>query len=339
MLSRVAENIYWMSRYIERAENTARLIDVNTFLLLDLPKQVAPGWEPLIAITGSGELYRSLYQGYSDKDVTRCLVSDRRNPGSILSSLQMARENCRTIRDVVPRYAWEQINQLYLWAEREVKGGLAKSARVAFLKGIIHQSQAITGLLAGTMNHDEGYDYLRIGRNLERADMTTRIIDVRSQNLLTVDTGELRPYDHIQWVAVLKSLTGYHMYRRSVQTRVRGPEVLGFLFQNPQFPRSVLHCINAVEQSLVNLPSSSRLRVSIERLRQRVLEPSVMSLGPAELSEFVDQVQIELAGLNDELYDAYFSPLIQFTAAPELTLPRQGLREATPFAGQMMGQA
>jgi uncharacterized alpha-E superfamily protein len=123
MLSRVAENIYWLARYVERAENTARIVTVNANLLLDLPKGIAPGWRPLIDITGANALFEEHYKDYGERQVVRFLLGDERYPGSILSALGAARENCRTIRDVVPREAWEQINELYLFAREELAKG------------------------------------------------------------------------------------------------------------------------------------------------------------------------------------------------------------------------
>ncbi|MDX1529610.1 MAG: alpha-E domain-containing protein, partial [Gammaproteobacteria bacterium] len=113
MLSRVAENLYWLGRYMERAENTGRIVNVNGNLLLDLPKGIAPGWQPLIEITGSGNFYRKSYNDFEERNVVKFLVGDPQNPGSIISSLSMARENARTIRDIIPRESWELINELY----------------------------------------------------------------------------------------------------------------------------------------------------------------------------------------------------------------------------------
>ena len=258
MLSRVAENIYWLARYVERAENTARLVNVNANLLLDLPKGIAPGWAPLIAMTGSTEGYLKRHRDYGERAVLRFLIGDPDNPDSILNALQLARENCRTIRDIVPREAWEQINELHLFARDKVQEGLTKRGRHGFLKQIVLGSQTITGLLAGTMNHDQGYHFLRMGRFLERADMTTRIVDVRSDNLLPDDTVGLRPFDNVQWMSVLKSLTAYQMYRRSMQVRIRRRDVLRFLLRSPEFPRAVLHCVQCVEQDVAGHDSEEK---------------------------------------------------------------------------------
>lgn len=319
MLSRVAENIYWMARYIERAENTARLIGVSANLLLDLPRGTAPGWEPLIWITGSDDLFRERYGEFSERPVLKFLVGDHQNPSSILASLHAARENARTIRDIVPREAWEQINELYLRAHDQLQAGLTKRGRFEYLRHIILGSQTITGLLAGTMNHDEGYQFVRMGRNLERADMTTRIIDVRSATLLPDESSGLRPFDNIQWMSVLKSLTAYQMYRRSMQVRVRRADVLRFLFQHMEFPRSLHHTIDAVERSVTTLDhNEAPLRV-LGRIKRTVLGADVGTLSQADLHAFIDDLQAALGQVHDEVARAYFLPPLSLGMAQTQT--------------------
>jgi uncharacterized alpha-E superfamily protein len=308
MLSRVAENIYWMARYIERAENTARIVTVNANLLLDLPKGIAPGWRPLVDITGANALFEEHYKDYSERNVVRFLLADERNSGSILAALVAARENCRTIRDFVPREAWELLNEIYLFAREDLPKGMTKGGRHAYLKRVIQGAQNINGLLSGTMLHDQGYDFLHLGRFLERADMTTRIIDVRSANLLPEEATELRPFETIQWVSVLKSMTAYQAYRRSEQIRVlRGP-VLRFLFQNESFPRSVVHCIEALRTSLSKLPrNESALRVA-GRLKRNLEGTEPRRLNQQQLHAFIDDLQVGIGDLHEELARTWFPP-------------------------------
>ena len=177
MLSRVAENLYWLGRYVERAENTGRVVNVNANLLMDLPKGIAPGWQPLIEISGVTDLYTELYPDFEERNVVRFLVGDLQNPGSIISSLSRARENARTVRDIIPREAWEMINELYIYARDNVQSGVSKRHRFNYLQRIIRGVQMLDGLLIGAMSADAGNEFMRTGRNLERGDMTTRIID------------------------------------------------------------------------------------------------------------------------------------------------------------------
>jgi uncharacterized alpha-E superfamily protein len=306
MLSRVAENIYWMARYIERAENTARLTNVNSNLLLDLPRNVRLGWEPLLDITGGRSLFFDLYQEADERSTIRFLVTNQHNPSSILSSLKMARENARTIRDIIPRESWEQINQLYLSAKENVSHVLARNGRFEYLRQVILGAQTITGLLAGTMNHDEGYDFLRMGRNLERADMTTRIVDVRSATLLSETHEDLTPFENIQWMSVLKSLTAYQMYRRTTRIRVRRPDVLRFLLQEPTFPRSVMHALGEVESCLSHLPANEKPVKALGTLQRKVERARPERLQQEELHEFIDVLQQGLAKLHNRIAASYF---------------------------------
>lgn len=305
MLSRVAENIYWMARYVERAENTARLIMVNTNLLLDLPKGLQPGWQPIMEILGTEEYFLEHYDEVNERTVLKFLIADPKSPCSIIQSLQMARENARTIRDIIPREGWEQINNLYLIAKKNAVSGYSKRGRYDYLKRIVQGTQAMTGLLAGTMLHDVGYEFLRMGRNLERAEMTTRIIDVRSANLLEEHEG-LSPFDNIQWMSVLKSLSAYQMYRRTIQVRVRRRDVLKFLLKDKQFPRSFFHCLLQVKSCLQGLPRSEDAVVLLNEVGKKVLRADQAILQQDELHRFIDELQVGLAELHQSITQTYF---------------------------------
>lgn len=308
MLSRVAENIYWLSRYVERAENTARIVTVNANLLMDLPKGIAPGWRPLIDITGANALFEEHYKDYGERQVLKFLIGDERNSGSILYSLEAARENCRTIRDFVPREAWELLNELFLHAREQLQKGLTKGGRHSYLKHVVQSIQTMTGMLSGTMLHDQGYDFIHLGRFLERADMTTRIIDVRSASLLPAEATELRPYETIQWVSVLKSMTGYQAYRRSEQIRVQRGAVLRFLLQHDAFPRSVGHCLDTVRASMEKLPrNEGPLRVH-GRLKRNLEAVVPGRLSHQQLHAFIDELQVGVGELHDEIAKTWFPP-------------------------------
>jgi uncharacterized alpha-E superfamily protein len=305
MLSRVAENIYWMARYIERAENTARLIMVNTNLLLDLPKTEQLGWQPIIKILGCEESYLEQNSDYEERTVLKYLISDANSPNSIHFSLRQARENARTIRDIIPREAWERINALFHTARTKAQSGYYRKGRFEYMQNIILGAQTITGLLAGTMLHDMGYDFLKMGRNLERADMTTRIIDVRSADLLPKHE-EMTPFENIQWMSVLKSLTGYQMYRRTIQDRVSRPFVLKFLLKDKQFPRSFFHALREVKQCLKHLPRNEAAIDLLNEVGKKVLRADQAILKQDELHQFIDDLQLGLAQLHIVISDTYF---------------------------------
>ncbi len=306
MLSRVAENLYWMARYIERAENTARLINVNAFLLFDLPAGIAPGWQPIVAISGMDEAFSKRYTEYSERNCVKFLLGDSENPSSVIASLAAARENCRTVREILPRLIWEALTELYLFAKENAASGLTKKGRHAYLKGVIEGSQKISGILNSTLMRDEAYHFIRIGRHLERADMTSRILDVRTVNLLPEETPELRPFETIQWMSVLKTLTGYNAYRRKKQTRVQRKVVLSFLLQDSTFPRSVTFSLEALQHSLLTLKNNDLLLASVSRLLKKLATTDVGDLKQQELHSFIDELQLSFIRINQLLAETYF---------------------------------
>jgi uncharacterized alpha-E superfamily protein len=306
MLARVVENVYWLARYLERAENTARLVSVNTNLLLDLPAGYAPGWQPLIDITGSREVFDARGRRTDERDIVHFLIADPDNPGSIFSSLKMARENARTLRDIFPTEAWELLNQFFLEFTEELSAGLSKRTRFNFLKRIVLTSQTLTGGLEGTMNRNDAYTFLMLGRNLERADMTSRIVDVRSAQLLPADTPELRPFDTIQWMSVLKSLSGYQMYRLSRRTRVSRTDVLEFVLRGEQFPRACLFCLKQVEVCLRALPRSAGVLDALAGVCRFLEGAELESLDQPGLHDLVDHLQVHIIGVHAGIAQTYF---------------------------------
>jgi len=337
MLSRVAERIYWMARYIERAENTARMINVNTNLLLDLPKKVTLGWQPLIEITGSKKSYDDLYAETNERNVVKFLIADTKYPGSLIISLSAARENARTIRDIIPREAWEKVNDLYLKTKNHLPQALARRNRYEFLNNIISSTQGITGLLAGTMTHNFGYDFLRVGRNLERADMTSRIIDVRSANLLPEEPEGLMPYETIQWMSVLQSLSAYQNYRQQVQSRVQRGEVLKYLLKDIYFPRAFNHCLHEVQSSLKNLP---RHMVPLRQLNQIIRNVETTDLDKVSkkaLHRYIDDLQLQLAALNGTISTTYFSIKDELPTKPKKKKLKKGSAKKPVTADKTTG--
>lgn len=309
MLSRVAENLYWLARYMERAENTARLIQVNANLMLDLPGGVSTGWEPLIRIVEATDAYEATGRQYSERSVIAFLVGDYAYSGSIVSSIAMARENARTVRDMIPREVWEHVNDLHLYAREHLKGGLHRRERHSRLQYVIQGAQAFTGMLEGTMNRGIGFRFLSAGRYLERADMTGRIIDVRSSSLL-VDSGTegLRPYQNIQWMSVLKSLTGYQMYRLKMRVRVHSDAVLAFLILDDEFPRAVYSCLGHVEFEVSSLPNNAGPLRVITRLRRHLQAQSLQGVTADDLHDVIVAMLYGLGEIHEALSQTYFDP-------------------------------
>lgn len=307
MLSRVAERLYWTARYLERAENTARLVKVYSYLMLDLPNGVGLNWHQLVDISGAQEYFDSHYRTSGERNVIKFMLSDTDNQGSLLTSLTMARENIRTTRDLVPSEGWEHVNELYLFAKKKLTGKSIIKDRYEFLSEVVMRTQQITGLLAGTMSHGAAYQFIRVGRNLERADMTTRMIDVGTTTLIAPGV-ELERLENRLWTYVLRSLSGHQMYRQYVRRRVRAEQVLAFLLHDTEFPRSVAHTLGEIASCLEHkLPHSEEPLRAAQRVLRQVAEANVDKLHAAGLHEFIDQLQLELGTLHQQITTTWFS--------------------------------
>ncbi|MGD8559605.1 MAG: alpha-E domain-containing protein, partial [Gammaproteobacteria bacterium] len=317
MLSRVAERAYWMARYAERAENTARIINVYSNLLLDLPRITAIGWHSLVEITGNKQLYRELYNENLERNIMKFLLADTRNPGSLLNSLGYARENARTIRGVIPRDGWEHLNKLYLGAQSELPTSLSRRKRYEYLANLIGNIQQLTGLLAGTMSHNAGYHFVRIGRNLERTDMTSRIIDTISvDTFIDEDQEKLAPYNHILWMNVLKSLSAYQSYRQEVQMAISRDNVLKFVLQNRDFPRTILHCLYEIQNSTQKLPRHLKPIRFLNQSIKRISATDASTLNSKQLHRLMDKIQVDVSIFHQHFSANYFSVVEIARASP-----------------------
>ncbi len=307
MLSRVAESLYWMARYLERAESTARLINSTTQVLLDLPRDASFGWDVLLRVAGLDELYGKRYGQPNEADIMRFMIQDESNPSSIVSSIQNARENTRTFREVLPMELWERINSLYLYVQANAsRATLGRSQRYEILNGVIERRQSIVGLLFGSMSHDIAYQFLKLGRNIERADMTTRIIDVNSAVLLPGDSVASRATMERLWMNTLNTMSAYQMYRRHVGVHVEGALVVHFLLNDPHFPRTVIHCLGEIEGCLEVLPDFALPMKAVRRASKRVSGMHFDEMPPVVLHEYLDQIQEDLAHIHEALAHQYF---------------------------------
>jgi uncharacterized alpha-E superfamily protein len=309
VLARTVENVYWLARYLERAEDAARLISVHTHLLLDLPAAVAPGWLPLIEITSSRALFDERRETSAlraeEREVVFFLVADLGNPGSILRSLTAVRENARALRDVLPAESWEEFNRFFLQFSEELRTGLARRERFEFLKRSVLISQTLTGMLEGTMSRGHAHTFMALGRDLERADMTSRIIDVRCAQLHAA-AAEPSAFDTVQWRGVLHTLSGYEMYRLARRTRVERAGVLEFALRDAQFPRSCLACLRHMEVCLEELPRSTEVRDRLARARRFLGEADLAEIDPAELHVLIDHLQRHLTAVHEQISATYF---------------------------------
>ena len=306
LLSRVAESVYWAGRYLERAEATARLVKIHTELFLDLPKAAGIGWSPLLAVTGTDDEFAQHYPSADEEHVIRFLTTDLDNPSSLLSSLSQARANHRITRAVFPGSSWEVLNHLYLWAIETRHQAVERRNRLGWMDNVVRQCQLMAGLLGSVMSHDEAYSFLEIGRFVERADMTTRVLDVQAGILLGRSDAGITAYADVTWISVLRSLSAYQMFRRTVGAGVSGPEALRFLLQDEQFPRSVEHCMTEVSRSLLELPRYDEPMAGCATVQQLLEDATVATLDAEALHVYVDALQVGIDALHQQVADTYF---------------------------------
>ena len=306
MLSRSAERLYWLARYMERTENTAKLVSVHMNLLMDLPKGVEMGWQQLIHINGCEQEFLEKNKTINERTVTRFLLADPNYLGSLFSSLCAARENIRTTRELLPDEAWEQVNEMYLFAKKNLDNVANRRSRVIFLNEILKGCQRFTGLLSGYMSHHHPYRFIRLGRHLERADMTSRILDLASLLLSESRSDELRQYETILWMNILTSLNALLMYRQYVRSRIQGDDILSFLLHDENLPSSVTYCLSEIAHSINQLPNHDSLPEKVSDLTAYVQAISTQNTTQLQLRRILDDLQNKLGALHGQIADNWF---------------------------------
>lgn len=313
LLSRTAEDLYWLGRNIERAEAVARLVGEHTNLLVDLPVDVDSDWAAMLAVTGSAEAFAERYDRAGEAEVVTFLMADVANPGSVLRSINAARESLRIVRPLVPRSAWECVNRLHLDAVDATARCSQRRERLTVTERVMASCQQFGGIMGGTMSRDHAYRFWELGRLVERADMTSRVLDVGAGALMAaaVPSGhppaDRSPYEDVRWLGVLRALAAHNMYHRSTGCSVNGPDVVQFLLQDPAFPRSVRHCTDQVDQLVEELPARPDVVAGVESLDRVVTRPVAVSSDPAAVHSHVAEIQGALRGLHSAVAAAYFA--------------------------------
>ena len=328
MLCRVANSLFWMSCYLERAENVARFINVNLSMLLDLSleSQMGNPWEPLVSVTGDDAVFKERYKVANAENVIQFHTFDVEYPNSILSCLTAARENARSIREVISSEMWEQINKLYLMVRWAAKNQTGLEDAPHFFKQIKMDCHLISGITNATMSQGEAWDFLQLGQYLERADKTSRILDVKYFLLLPRVDLVGSSLDKIQWAALLKSTSGLEAYRKRFR-QVSPKNVAEFLILDLQFPRSILHCLDQAYRSLFSLvlssggPRHNLPERRLGKLRAKLTYATVDDVIDFGMHEYLDDLQQELNRVVDALHDVYFLPQV---ARPESMISREG---------------
>lgn len=310
MLSRVADSIYWLNRYVERAENIARFIDVNFNLILDSP--TGAQWEPLVRTTGDLPIFQKQYGEANAENVIQFLTFDSKYPNSILSCLQAARENARSIREIISSEMWEQVNAFYLMVkEAAVQQSLSELS--AFFTEVKLAGHLFAGVMDATLTHNEGWHFGRIGRFLERADKTTRILDVKYFILLPSINYVGTALDEIQWMALLKSASAYEMYRKCKQHRITPTRVAEFLILDREFPRSIQFCLLEAERSLHQITGTpagtwqTPPERALGRLRAELDYITIEDIIKRGLHEFLDDLQGQINDVGVKTFETFFS--------------------------------
>lgn len=316
MLSRAAENIYWLNRYLERADNYARFIDVNLNISLEMPPSYSSQWLPLVETTGDTELFHKLYKEATAENVIRFLATDTQNPNSIHSCLNAARENARIVRENISIEMWEAINTLYLWVQnfQSHTNVHSPSALIDFFKEIRKNVMLFYGTMEDSIAHGEAWHFGRLGRFLERADKTCRILDMKYFILLPKISDVGTSLDQLQWAALLKSTSGLQVYRRQYG-HIDPTNISTFLIFDREFPRALKYCLIWINHSLHQLTGTEVYSFSNQAEKRAgafLSELDYKDYGDIRtqgLHEFLDDAQLKCNDIGNAIGETFFLPL------------------------------
>ncbi len=312
MLSRIADSMYWMNRYVERAENYARFMDVNFNLSLESAPDSIQQWKPLVIITGDWPLYQSSYETVEKEKVIYFLGFDLQNPNSVYSSIIKARENARAIRPELTKEVWEQINHIYFLMKEgfEKKRWKNKDPRI-FFNTIKEGCQLLFGIFTTTISRNDGWHFGRIGQLVERADKTSRVLDVKYHILLSTPKDVGTPLDLAQWAALLKSVSAYDMYRKKYG-KLTTLNICEFLILDKIFPRSVNFCLIQAGKSLNTITGyhagfSNNAEKQLGKLKAQLEFADIHDIFSGGLHEYIDELQKKLNTISMAIYESFFA--------------------------------
>ncbi len=312
MLSRVADSIYWMCRYIERAENVARFIDVNLQLMLDSTSGDDQQWRPLVNTTGDHESFAKRFPEATQQNVMHFLTFDAENPNSILSCLRAARENARTVREIISSSMWVELNKFYLMVTSAAVNPQALTSPHEFFTEVKNASHLFNGITDATMTHNEGWHFLHMGRMLERADKTSRILDVKYFILLRSVEDVGTAFDDVQWAAVLRSASAFEMFRKR-HGRISPRGVAEFMLLDREFPRAIQYCLLSARDSLYAVSGTpvGTYRNSAEKVLGQLCSDlsfaSVEDIFKQGLHEYLDDLQTRMNQVGTEIFETFLA--------------------------------
>lgn len=316
MLSRVANSLYWMSRYIERSENIARIVDVNLQLLLDFrnldEERLAQYWLPIVQTTGDEQQFFQLHKKATGQAVTEFLVFQMENPNSLVSSICQARENARMVRDQITIEFWEELNRLYWFVKMPEARRIWKDSPSEFFQQIKNGSLHLIGLSYSTLIRNEGWWFSETGKFIERADKTSRILDVRHQSFSEKKaSGNASQMEALDWSAILRSCSAWDAFKTLHGAEVHPRGVAEFLLFNEDFPRSVRFCVTKLNDAMRRISgvAEGRFCNNAEKLAGRLVAElqfsTVDEIFEQGLHIYLDQLQTKLNNIGGALFDAY----------------------------------
>ena len=315
MLSRVADSCFWLSRYIERAESLARILDVNMQLALDFEAQNSADsnqqWLPILATLEDQELFHQLHSQINGDAVMEFVTFEKKNPNSILACITAARENARTVREQISSEMWEQLNRLYLHLQSPAGRATHRESPIGFYRSMVDSLHSFQGITDATMTHGEGWQFLQIGKFLERADSTSRVLDFKYHVLLPQGEKVGGNIDVTQWMAVLRSCSAMEAYFKLSHGRVTSWEVAEFLILHDSFPRSIRFCIDSLDSALHQISGTDRGRFENEAerlsgmLRSNLDFANINSIFKTGLHQYLEETQIRLGAVSNALSETY----------------------------------
>ena len=306
--------MYWMGRYIERVDNYARFMSVNINLSYDLPGGITDHWKILLEATYDKPVYDTLYEDASEEKIIDFITFDPRNPNSIYSVLGNARENVRTVKEVVPKEFWESLNTFYLrFRNYTINSHHDRESLMEFYDGIKQQCHYLTGMLDACLTRNEAYYFFMMGRFIERADKTSRFLDIGYFNFKTVaDPKDVNSQDLLIWTAVLKSVSAFNMYRQQYK-RLRQDHIIEFLIKDRYFPRAICHSVKKAEYALYRISGSrpqngysNPAEKCISELNHRIDFTETSEIIRIGLHTFLNDFQVKNNRVDNEIFKVYF---------------------------------
>jgi len=314
MLSRVAESLYWLGRYVERAENNSRILDVNLQLTLDMDHadhDERSAWQPILATLEDQTLFNKHYPTITGDGVCEFVTFAKENPHSIWSAVSRARENARTVREYISSEMWERINSLYLWLNSVAAQQLFSASAIDFYRHVVDYSHQFHGTTDATLTHGEGWNFLQFGKYLERADSVSRILDLKYHILLPSGEKVGGDIDTLQWIAVLKSCSAFEAYRKLHTGQVSPASVAEFLILHDSFPRSIRFCITRLVQALHALSGCDLTHYTNEaerlagRLGMDLNYVTINDIFQTGMHQYLDKIQLRLIEISGAMYKTY----------------------------------